>query len=197
LSVTTFVLATANAHKAAEIREILAELSLTLLDRPSEIPEVVEDGETLEDNALLKARALVEATGRAAIADDTGLFVDALDGEPGVYSARYAGENATYADNVDKLLDALAGVEATRRSARFKTVAAVAYPDGSWFVVDGELEGSIAEAPAGTNGFGYDPIFVPEGTKGRTLAELTSEQKHALSHRGNAFRALAEALAER
>jgi XTP/dITP diphosphohydrolase len=195
--VSTYVLATANADKAAEIREILAGLGLTLLARPAGVPEVIEDADTLEENALIKARALVAATGRAAIADDTGLFVDALDGAPGVYSARYAGENATYADNVARLLGALRGVPAERRTAHFRTVAAVAYPDDSWFVVDGELEGVIATEPRGTGGFGYDPVFCPAGEHGRTLAELSAAEKHALSHRGSAFRALADALAAR
>jgi XTP/dITP diphosphohydrolase len=195
--VTSFVLATANPDKVLEIREILAELDVTLLDRPADMGEVIEDGDTLEDNALIKARALVSATGLAAIADDTGLFVDALNGEPGVYSARYAGESATYADNVQKLIGAMKDVAPELRTARFRTVAAVAYPDDSWFVVDGELHGTIAGEARGTNGFGYDPIFVPDDTHGRTLAELTREQKHALSHRGNALRALFEALAER
>ena len=145
----TFVLATANPDKAREIEEILRPIGITLLPRPVDVPDVTEDGETLEDNALLKARALVEATGRAAIADDTGLFVDALSGAPGVYSARYAGERATYSDNCRKLLRELEGVALPQRSARFRTVAAVAYPDGSWFVVDGEVEGLIAESELG------------------------------------------------
>ena len=194
---TTFVLATANPDKAREIEEILGPIGVTLLPRPADVPEVIEDGETLEDNALLKARALVTATGRAAIADDTGLFVDALNGAPGVWSARYAGEQATYADNCAKLLRELHDVAAPDRTARFRTVAAVAYPDGSWFVVDGEVEGTIATSPVGENGFGYDPLFMPESARGRTMAQLTPDEKHALSHRGNAFRALAEALAER
>ncbi|MBU6232769.1 MAG: RdgB/HAM1 family non-canonical purine NTP pyrophosphatase [Acidobacteria bacterium] len=193
----TFVLATANPDKAREIEEILSPIGITLLARPTEVPDVVEDGETLEDNALLKARALVDATGRAAIADDTGLFVDALGGAPGVLSARYAGDHATYADNCRKLLAELHGVAMSDRTARFRTVAAVAYPDGSWFVVDGEVEGLIAEAESGSNGFGYDPLFMPETGRGRTMAQLSSDEKHALSHRGNAFRALAEALADR
>lgn len=193
----TYVLATANPDKAQEIRAILDGLDVTLIPRPNDVPEVIEDGETLEDNALLKARALCEATGMAAIADDTGLFVDALEGAPGVYSARYAGEDATYADNCAKMLRELTGVSSEQRTARFRTVAAVAYPDGSWFVVDGEVAGHIAETPRGENGFGYDPIFLPEGGKGRSMAELSPEEKHALSHRGNAFRALADAFAER
>lgn len=193
----TFVLATANPDKAREIEAILAGLDVTLVPRPADVPEVVEDGETLEDNALLKARALCDATGMASIADDTGLFVDALNGAPGVFSARYAGEHATYGDNCQKMLRELDGVAAAERTARFRTVAAVAYPDGSWFVVDGEVEGLIALEPRGENGFGYDPIFLPDGQRGRSMAELTPEEKHALSHRGNAFRALADALAER
>jgi XTP/dITP diphosphohydrolase len=194
---TSYVLATANPHKADEIRAILAEVSITLLPRPVEVPDVDEDGETLEENALKKARALVDATGYPAIADDTGLFVDALDGLPGVRSARYAGEDATDEDNVNKLLAALREVPASQRAAYFRTVAAVAYPDGSWFVVDGVLPGSIADAPRGTNGFGYDVVFVPEDTKGLTLGEVSAEVKNALSHRGNAFRELAEAFAAR
>ncbi len=193
----TFVLATANPDKAREIEEILRPIGITLLPRPGDVPDVTENGETLEDNALLKARALVEATGRAAIADDTGLFVDALSGAPGVYSARYAGERATYSDNCRKLLRELEGVALPQRTARFRTVAAVAYPDGSWFVVDGEVEGLIAESELGDGGFGYDPLFMPETGRGRTMAQMTAEEKHALSHRGNAFRALAEALADR
>jgi XTP/dITP diphosphohydrolase len=192
----SFVLATANPDKAAEIREILASVNVTVVPRPADIGEVPEDEETLEGNALVKARAICEATGRAAIADDTGLFVDALHGEPGVRSARYAGDDATYADNVNKLLHELASTISGRR-ARFRTVAAVAYPDGSWFVVDGELDGEIAEGPRGEGGFGYDPVFVPDGEGGRTLAEMSADEKNALSHRGRAFRALAEALASR
>lgn len=194
---TTFVLATANPDKVSEIRAILAGLTITLLDRPAGVPDVDETGETLEDNALLKARALVTATGHAAIADDTGLFVDALDGAPGVFSARYAGESATYADNVVKLLAVLSDVPPASRTATFRTVAAVAYPDDSWFVVDGELTGSITDAARGEHGFGYDPVFAPHGGHGRTLAELTASEKNALSHRGHAMRALAAALAER
>ena len=190
---TTFVLATANPDKVQEIRSILGS-SITLLDRPSSLAEVEENGETLEENALLKARALVAVTGTAAIADDTGLFVNALDDAPGVYSARFAGERATYDDNVAKLLGALVGVPRAERTAKFRTVAAVAYPDDSWFVVDGELDGWITEEARGTHGFGYDPVFEPRGTHGLTLAELSAAEKHELSHRGNAFRALVAAL---
>jgi XTP/dITP diphosphohydrolase len=194
--VTTFVLATANPHKAGEMRAVLVPLGVELLDRPQHVADVDETGETLEENALLKARALVEATGRAAIADDTGLFVDALDGRPGVRSARYAGETASYDDNVTKLLDELADVDGPR-SARFRTVIAVAYPDGAAFCVEGELDGVITRARAGDQGFGYDPVFVPDVTGGRTLAELTPDEKNELSHRARALRALSEKLARR
>jgi len=194
--VTTFVLATANPHKADEMRAVLSPLGVDLADRPAHVADVDETGATLEENALLKARALVAATGRAAIADDTGLFVDALHGRPGVRSARYAGETASYDDNVTKLLDELAGVDGPR-TARFRTVIAVAYPDGTAFCVEGELDGVITHARAGDQGFGYDPVFVPDVAGGRTLAELTPEEKNELSHRARALRALSEKLARR
>jgi XTP/dITP diphosphohydrolase len=187
-----FVLATANADKAREIADILGS-SVTLLPRPASVPDVEETGDTLLANARLKARALVAATGRAAIADDTGLEVDALAGAPGVYSARYAGEQATYADNVAKLVEALAGVEGHRR-ARFRTVALAAWPDGREVVAEGTVEGDIAPEPRGRGGFGYDPVFVPSEGDGRTFAEMSAAQKHRVSHRGRAFRALAAQL---
>lgn len=185
-----YVLATANPDKAAEIRAILGD-AVELVPRPAEVPDVEETGETLEANARLKAVALVAATGLPAIADDTGLEVDALGGAPGVYSARYAGEGATYADNVAKLLAALEG--ATDRRARFRTVAVAIWPDGREVLVDGAVEGRIAGAAAGGGGFGYDPVFVPDGWD-RTFAEVAADAKHAVSHRGRAFRALAAAL---
>ena len=191
---TTFVLATANPHKAQEMRDILTALGFDVLARPEDAPDVDETSETLEGNALLKARALALLTGEPALADDTGLFVDALDGRPGVHSARYAGSGASYADNVEKLLGELDGVPDTMRVARFRSVIAVAYPDGGSFTVEGVLEGSISKSPRGSEGFGYDPVFVPAGASGRTLAELTAEQKNELSHRGRALRALAEKL---
>ena len=192
---TTFVLATANPHKADEIRAVLMPLGVEVVDRPADVADVEETGETLEENALLKARALVEATHRAAIADDTGLFVDALDGRPGVRSARYAGETASYDDNVAKLLRELERVNA--RTARFVTVIAVAFPDGTSFCVQGELEGTITNARAGDQGFGYDPVFVPNDADGRTLAELTPQEKNETSHRARALRALSEKLSRR
>lgn len=191
------VLASANPDKAAEIRAILtaAVPGLELLPRPPEVPEVVEDADTLEGNARLKAVALCEATGEAAVADDTGLAVDALGGAPGVWSARFAGPGATYEDNVRRLLAELDGVAEERRTARFETVALVRFPDGGEVSVLGVLPGRIPVEARGTNGFGYDPVFVPDGGDGRTLAEMTAVEKDAVSHRGRAFRALAERLA--
>jgi len=194
----TLVLATANPDKATEISAILADVpGLVLLPRPASVPDVDETGDTLVDNARLKARALALATGMAAVSDDTGLEVEALGGAPGVYSARYAGERATYADNVAKLLAELAAAGAddpSRRRARFRTVALVAYPDGSERWAEGEVTGTISTSPRGSAGFGYDPVFEPDGLDGRTFAELTPDEKHAVSHRGRAFRALAGVL---
>jgi XTP/dITP diphosphohydrolase len=190
------VLATANPDKAREIRDILADAGLAsgLVPRPAEVAEIEETGETLEDNARLKAVALCAATGLPAVADDTGLVVDALDGRPGVHSARYAGPRATYADNVVKLLTELEGVAGGARAARFVTVAIVRWPDGREVVATGRIEGTIATAPRGAGGFGYDPVFVPDEGDGRTFAEMSASEKHAFSHRGRAFRALAEAV---
>jgi len=191
------VLATANPHKAAEIKAILGPLAgLELLPRPSALPEVEETGTTLVENARLKARAVAEAAGWPAVADDTGLEVVALGGAPGVDSAYYAGKDATYAENVDKLLRALEGV-ADRRAA-FRTVALVAWPGGrrAEILAEGRVEGTIAPERRGRGGFGYDPVFVPAGGGGRTFAEMGAEEKDSLSHRGRAFRALAERLAD-
>ncbi len=166
-----------------------------MLPRPTSVPDVPETGETLLDNARLKAEALVAATGRPAVADDTGLEVDALGGAPGVYSARFAGEGATYADNVAKLLAALKGQG--RRRARFRTVALARWPDGTEVVAEGVVNGTITEAPRGTGGFGYDPVFEPDEGGGRTFAELvdeSAEAKHRVSHRGRAFNQLAAFL---
>jgi len=195
----TLVIASANIDKAAEIAAILGAVpGLTLVPRPADVDDVDETGDTLVANARLKARALCAATGLAAVADDTGLEVAALGGAPGVYSARFAGENATYADNVAKLLAELAraGAEdADARRARFASVAFVAYPDGSELWVEGAVDGTITADARGSGGFGYDPVFAPGGFDGRTFAEMTAEEKHAVSHRGRAFRALAERLA--
>lgn len=191
---TTFVLATANPHKTIEMAAVLEELGFAVLPRPEGLADVDETSDTLVGNALLKAHAVMQASGEASIADDTGLFVDALDGAPGVYSARYSGEGATDEKNVAKLLDALEGVEPTKRTATFRTVIAVAYPDGTELVVEGVLPGVINFGPRGENGFGYDPIFVPDLGEDRTLAEMTLEEKNVHSHRARALRALAEAL---
>jgi XTP/dITP diphosphohydrolase len=181
-----FVLASANPDKAREIAEILSRHDLE--PRPAGMPDVDETGTTLEENARLKAVALVEATGLAAVADDTGLEVMALGGAPGVYSARYAGEGATYADNVAKLVAALDGV--ADRRARFRTVALARFPDGSEVVAEGVVDGTIVAVPSGDAGFGYDPVFAPDEGDGRTFAEMSAAEKHAVSHRGRAFRAL-------
>jgi len=192
------VLASANRDKAAEISAILtaAVPGLDLVPRPADLADVDETGTTLLENARLKAAAIAAATGEAAVADDTGLLVDALDGAPGVYSARFAGEGATYADNVAKLLKELVGVAPDRRTARFETVALVRWPDGREVAATGAVDGLITTTARGDRGFGYDPVFVPCEGDGRTFAELRPEEKHALSHRGRAFRALAAELAK-
>ncbi len=187
---TRFVLATANPDKAAEIGAILGP-EVELVPRPDTVGEVEETGDTLEANARLKARALVEATGLPAIADDTGLEVGALGGRPGVYSSRFAGEGATYAQNVAKMLTDMQGV--ADRSARFRTVALALWPDGRELVAEGEVRGRITEQARGADGFGYDPVFEPEGQT-RTFAEMTAAEKHSVSHRGRAFRALGNLL---
>lgn len=192
------VLSTTNPDKAAEIREILGEAlgdAVELVTRPAAVPDVEETGDSLEQNARLKARSLLAATGMPAVADDSGLEVDALAGAPGVRSARYAGEGATYADNVAKLLDTLGGE--ARRTARFRTVALVAFPDGPELIAHGTVEGVIATESRGERGFGYDPIFVPVPGDGRSFGELQPAEKHALSARGRAFRALAAGLRNR
>jgi len=194
--VTKFVLATANPDKAREIVALLAHASpeLELEGRPADLPDVQEVGDTLEDNARMKAVALCAATDLPAIADDTGLHVDALGGAPGVHTARYAGESATYADNVTKLLHELAGVPLGKRTARFATVAIARWPDGLEVAALGEAEGVITTNPRGEGGFGYDPVFVPLDGDGRTFAEMSEHEKHGLSHRARAFETLAQGL---
>lgn len=187
------VCASNNPHKVAEIAAILDGL-VELSPRPDDVPDVVEDAGTLEGNARLKAAAICAATGLAAVADDTGLFVDALDGEPGVDTAYYAGPNATYAENRAKLLQAMAGVE--DRTARFRTVVMVVWPDGSELSVEGVCPGTIATAENGERGFGFDPLFVPLDGDGRTFSLMTDAEKNAISHRGRAFQALVVALRE-
>ncbi len=190
------VLATANQDKVAEITEVFRQvfLPIELVERPVDVPGIDETGSTLEENARLKARALLDATGEAALADDTGLEVFALGGAPGVRSSRYAGEHASYADNVAKLLKELDKVE--DRRARFRTVALLAFPDGTELLAEGVVSGTISRIPRGSGGFGYDPVFLPDGGGGLTFAEMSVEQKNSISHRGLAFRMLAERLAE-
>jgi len=189
----TLVCATANPHKAKELEELLKALgSFTLLPRPSEVGDIVEDGETFEDNAILKAQAICLATGQAAIADDSGLSVVALGGQPGVHSARYSGEGATDASNREKLLNQLSGV--TDRRATFTAAIAVAFPDDVIIVAEGEVHGTITTSEAGTDGFGYDPLFIPHEGDGRSFGEMTSAEKHELSHRRRALESLVEAL---
>ena len=190
------VVATHNRDKAAELRVLLAMPGVELVplaDWPQSTPPD-ETGATLLENARIKARAAAAVTGLPAIADDTGLEVDALGGAPGVHAARYAGPGARYADNVAKLLRELSGVPTARRTARFRTVCVAVWPDGREVVAEGVLAGTISESPRGTQGFGYDPVFVPEG-ESRTYAELSDAEKNAISHRARAVRALREKLA--
>jgi len=187
------VVASKNADKVVEIESVLSEQGLVgEIVEDAQWEDVIEDGATLEENALLKARAVTAATGLPAIADDTGLEVDALDGAPGIYTARFAGPDATYESNVAALLAALEGVE--DRRATFRTVVALCEPDGTELVVEGVLVGRIAGEARGSNGFGYDPVFEVDGV---TMAEMTSDQKHSISHRAVAIRALAVALRAR
>lgn len=185
---TTVVLATHNRHKVVELRRIMDGAPIQLVSGLDlQIPDVEETGDTFADNALLKARACVEATGLPSVADDSGLVVDALRGAPGVRSARYAGEGADDDANLRLVLERLGG--ATERSARFVCVAALVTPDGHEVTEDGVMEGVLTDAPRGDGGFGYDPIFVAVGEQ-RTNAELAPAEKDAISHRGAAFRAL-------
>ena len=165
-----------------------------LVPRPSDLADVVEDADTLEGNARLKAVAVCVATELPALADDTGLEVDALDGAPGVITARFAGVGATDAQNRQKMLVDLSGTNATQRTARFRTVALLRFTDGRELVAHGVCEGVIAMKEIGVRGFGYDSLFIPTDGDGRTFAQMTIDEKHELSHRGRAFRALAKLL---
>ena len=190
------LVATGNPGKLEEFRDLLAPAGVLVVS-PREAgwaADVPEDGDTLEANALTKARAAVAATGLAALADDTGLYVEALDGAPGVRSARYAGEAQDPAANCAKLLAALEGVSPERRGAAFRCVVALATPEGEERLFEGEVRGRITTAKRGVSGFGYDPLFEAED-RGRTFAEMEAEEKHGLSHRGRALRALLRFLA--
>jgi len=197
--VTRVVLATRNAHKVVELRRILnsagLEIELVGIDAYPHVPEVVETGATFEDNALLKARAVARATGEIAVADDSGLAVDALNAMPGVLSARWAGVQGSHSDeaNLRLVLAQIGDVPDERLGASFECAAAAVFPDGRELVVRGRVAGTITRVPRGSNGFGYDPIFVPADGD-RTTAELSDDEKDAISHRGIAFRALAAQL---
>jgi XTP/dITP diphosphohydrolase len=180
------VFATGNPHKVEEVARILGDR--WQLDHRD--PDVDETGETFEENALLKARAVTSATGELAIADDSGIEVDALGGRPGIHSARWTAED----DWIPRLLRELEDVTGPARSGRYVAAAAAVWPGGREVVVRGTIEGRVADGPRGTAGFGYDPIFVPDDGDGRTFGEMAPGEKHAMSHRGRAFRALAEHL---
>jgi XTP/dITP diphosphohydrolase len=188
------VLATRNPHKVEEVRRIFVDVGLDFevvgLDAVDDPPEVAETGATFSDNALLKARAVAPAVGLAVIAEDSGLCVDALNGMPGVLSARWSGRHGDDRANLELVLAQTADVPDERRGAHFVCAAALALPSGEERVVVGRLDGRLARRPRGTGGFGYDPIFVPDD-EDRTTAEMSPSEKDAISHRGRAFRALA------
>ena len=193
------VIATRNRHKAVELQTLLHEVGydavrLDEIDPDGKIPEVEETGTTFKENALLKAHAIAKATGLPSVADDTGLEVDALEGAPGIFSARYAGENCTYEDNVKKLLRELSDVADDRRTARFKTVAVYVHKETE-LSAEGVVEGVITEKAEGFGGFGYDPVFSVWDMK-KTYAQLADEEKNRVSHRGKAIRSLIEKLHE-
>lgn len=190
-----FIIATHNKKKLAELERILAPLDILAVTEKElglALDEVEENGKTFRENAALKARSACRQTGLPAIADDSGLVVDALHGAPGVFSARYAGENATDAQRIEKLLCNMKDVPEGQRTARFVSNVCCVFPDGREFSVEGVCEGSIAFAPDGDGGFGYDPVFL--AAAGKSFACLTAEEKDNISHRGNALRALAQEL---
>lgn len=190
-------IASKNPHKLRELGRICRDWPvewLTVQNHPGPWPDVDEPHDTYLHNALEKARAVAEVLRVPAIADDSGIEVDALDGGPGPRSARFAGEGASDADNLAKLIGLVADMEADARTARYRCVAAIAWPDGRTMQSEGTCEGTLITRPRGDRGFGYDPVFVPQGER-RTMAELGDEEKDAISHRGRAFRALAELLA--
>ena len=193
------VLATQNAHKLIEMRRILDEAGLDIelvgTDQFPELTDVVENGSTFAANALLKARSVCAETGLPAIADDSGLGVDALNGMPGIFSARWTGSHGDDLANLNLLLGQLTDVPDARRGAAFHCAAAVVLPDGTERVVEGTIDGTLIREPRGTNGFGYDPIFVPVG-ESRTTGEMSAEEKDSISHRGRAMRALVPVLRE-
>ncbi len=196
MTIQTYVCASANPGKVREIAALLDGL-VELLPRPDGVPDVIEDADTLVGNARLKALAICVATGLPAISDDTGLEVDALDGAPGVFTARFAGEGCSDADNRAKMLQVLDDVPPLRRTARFRTVAMVIWPDGEELAVEGVCEGHIAVLERGDRGWGYDKLFIPDDSDGSTFAEMSETAKNEISHRGRAFRALLTELTNR
>lgn len=188
------LLATHNRHKIKEIKDALknSDFEILSLDDFPDMPEVIEDGCTLEQNSLKKAKEIFTHAGITTLADDTGLLVDYLNGEPGVYSARWAGEGCTYEDNNKKMLSLLSGVPADKRTAAFRCVITL-YGKGILETSAGELKGRIIETPKGIDGFGYDPVFIPEGYD-VTLAEMSLSDKNRISHRGIAIRKMAEII---
>jgi XTP/dITP diphosphohydrolase len=192
------ILSSGNQHKISELKSILGEFDLEVISK-NDIGysdfEVEEDGDTLEENSLKKAMELWKKTGNIVIADDTGLFVEYLNGEPGVYSARYAGEDATYEDNNKLLLEKLENVPIVKRKAYFKTVVSIVDSNGTSFKVEGICKGSIGLETEGDNGFGYDPIFIVEGLN-KTFAQMTDSEKNKYSHRGKAVRNLKNIIGE-
>ncbi len=189
------IFATGNEGKMKEIREILSDLDYEIMSlKEAGIDlDIVEDGETFEENATIKAKAVMEAAGCVVLADDSGLEVDYLNKEPGIYSARYMGEKTSYRIKNQIIIDRLDGVPDEKRTARFVCVVAAAFPDGTVKTARGTIEGRIAYEPAGTNGFGYDPIFYLPDRK-MTTAEISPEEKNAISHRGEALRKIKEYL---
>lgn len=196
---TRLILATRNPGKITELRAILADAGLghelVGTDAYPEIPDVKETGVTFAENALLKAHTLARATGLPAVADDSGLCVDVLGGAPGIFSARWSGTHGDDTANLELLLAQLSDISEDHRAAHFACAAALALPDGTERVVEGRLSGTLRHVPAGTNGFGYDPILQPDGET-RTCAQLSPEEKNAISHRGKAFRALVPVVRE-
>ncbi|MGY1500462.1 RdgB/HAM1 family non-canonical purine NTP pyrophosphatase [Streptomyces sp. QTS52] len=196
---TRLILATRNAGKITELRQILADAALPMdlvgAEAYPDIPDVKETGVTFAENALLKAHALAQATGLPAVADDSGLCVDVLNGAPGIFSARWSGRHGDDRANLDLLLAQLSDIADEHRGAHFACAAALALPDGTERVVEGRMRGVLRHTPVGSGGFGYDPILQPEGDT-RTCAQLTPAEKNAISHRGQAFRGLVPVVRE-
>lgn len=193
------IAASSNAHKIKEIQAIMGKFGMEVVSRKDAgVPdfEIVEDGETFEENSLKKAMEIMNATGEITVADDSGLVVDYLGGAPGVYSARFAGEECDDNKNNEKLIKLLDGLTGDDRKAKFVSVITLVYPDGETLVARGECPGRMISVPTGENGFGYDPLFVPDGCE-KTFAQLTDEEKNQISHRAKALEKLEKLLAEK